>query len=180
MTLDRNRLVGLLISFFSPSEQLGTLFANSTPKCVFHTQKNKFFELDGQAVCKMSKIGNYLEFHAQALNLRSRRNEVLASNIANAATPHFKARDLNFDQEIQRHIKHGPLRVTNDVHFPTNTHPLREQMLFRDPINPSLDGNTVEMAVEQMEFSENVVRYQTTLQFLNNRISGLMSAIRGE
>ena len=84
----------------------------------------------------MSKIGNYLEFHAQALNLRSRRNEILASNIANAATPHFKARDLNFEQEIQRHIKHGPLRVTNDVHFPTNTHPLREQMLFRDPINP--------------------------------------------
>ena len=53
----------------------------------------------------MSKIGNYLEFHAQALNLRSRRNEILASNIANAATPHFKARDLNFEQEIQRHIK---------------------------------------------------------------------------
>ena len=52
--------------------------------------------------------------------------------------------------------------------------------MFRDPINPSLDGNTVEMAVEQMEFSENVVRYQTTLQFLNNRISGLMSAIKGE
>ena len=50
----------------------------------------------------MSKIGNYLEFHAQALNLRSRRNEILASNIANAATPHFKARDLNFDREIQR------------------------------------------------------------------------------
>ena len=55
----------------------------------------------------MSKIGNYLEFHAQALNLRSRRNEILASNIANAATPHFKARDLNFEQEIQRHIKHA-------------------------------------------------------------------------
>ena len=53
-------------------------------------------------------------------------------------------------------------------------------MLYRKPINPSLDGNTVELGVEQMQFSENVVRYQTTLQFLNNRISGLMSAIRGE
>jgi flagellar basal-body rod protein FlgB len=58
--------------------------------------------------------------------------------------------------------------------------PVRDRMLFRDPINPSMDGNTVEMAVEQMEFSENVVRYQTTLTFLNRRISGLMSAIRGE
>ena len=128
----------------------------------------------------MNKFGNYLDFHGQALQLRSRRNEILASNIANAATPHFKARDLDFDREMQRNVKHGPLQVTNDVHFPTNTHPLREQMLFRDPINPSLDGNTVEMAVEQMEFSENVVRYQTTLQFLNNRISGLLSAIKGE
>jgi flagellar basal-body rod protein FlgB len=53
-------------------------------------------------------------------------------------------------------------------------------MLYRDPINPSMDGNTVEMAVEQMEFSENVIRYQTTLSFLNKRINGLMSAIRGE
>jgi flagellar basal-body rod protein FlgB len=54
------------------------------------------------------------------------------------------------------------------------------KMLFREPINPSLDGNTVELSVEQMEFSENVTRYQTTLTFLNNRITGLMSAIRGE
>ena len=128
----------------------------------------------------MSKISNYLEFYSQALQLRSKRNEVLASNIANAATPHFKARDINFDREIQRHIKEGPLVTTNEVHFPTNISPLHEKLLFRDPINPSLDGNTVEMEVEQMEFSENVIRYQTTLQFLNGRISGLMSAIRGE
>ena len=53
-------------------------------------------------------------------------------------------------------------------------------MKFRQPINPSLDGNTVELNVEQMEFSENVVRYQTTLEFLNKRITGLMSAIKGE
>ena len=58
--------------------------------------------------------------------------------------------------------------------------PVRDRMLYRDPINPSMDGNTVEMAVEQMEFSENVIRYQTTLSFLNKRINGLMSAIRGE
>ena len=71
----------------------------------------------------MSKISNYLEFYSEALQLRSKRNEVLASNIANAATPHFKARDINFDREIQRHIKEGPLVTTNDVHFPTNISP---------------------------------------------------------
>jgi flagellar basal-body rod protein FlgB len=128
----------------------------------------------------MNKINSHLDFYSQALRLRSRRNEVLASNIANAATPNFKARDLDFDTEIRRQIKHGPLRTTNQQHFPTNVAPGPEKMMFRDPINPSLDGNTVEMGVEQMEFSENVMRYQTTLQFLNGRIKGLMSAIRGE
>ena len=129
---------------------------------------------------KMNKISSHLDFYGQALRLRSRRNEVLASNIANAATPNFKARDLDFDTEIRRQIKQGPLQTTDQQHFPTNVAPGSEKMMYRDPINPSLDGNTVEMGVEQMEFSENVMRYQTTLQFLNGRIQGLMSAIRGE
>ncbi|XDZ70213.1 flagellar basal body rod protein FlgB [Alphaproteobacteria bacterium LSUCC0744] len=128
----------------------------------------------------MNKIGSYLNFHAQALELRSRRNEILASNIANAATPNFKARDLDFDAEIKRHVGIGPLQTTNEQHFPTAIAATGNRLLFREPVNPSLDGNTVELSVEQMEFSENVTRYQTTLTFLNNRISGLMSAIRGE
>ena len=140
-----------------------------------------FYRVPTGSECeKMNKISSYLDFHGQALRLRSRRNEVLASNIANAATPNFKARDLNFESEMRRHIKHGPLQTTDVQHFPTNVPPGPEKMLYREPINPSLDGNTVEMGVEQMEFSENVIRYQTTLQFLNKRISGLMSAIRGE
>ena len=98
----------------------------------------------------MNKINAYLDFHAQALALRSSRNEVLASNIANAATPNFKARDLDFDKEIRHHIKAGPLRTTDDQHLPTMVNPVRDRMLFRDPINPSMDGNTVEMAVEQL------------------------------
>ena len=53
-------------------------------------------------------------------------------------------------------------------------------MRYRVPLNPSLDGNTVETAVEQIQFSENVMRYQSSLSFLNNRITGLMSAIKGE
>ena len=129
----------------------------------------------------MNKIASHLDFHAQALMLRSRRNEILASNIANAATPNFKARDLSFDAQIKKHVSGtGPLRVTHDQHLDTAISVGHDRILFRDPINPSMDGNTVELAVEQMEFSENVTRYQTTLTFLNNRISGLMSAIRGE
>ena len=128
----------------------------------------------------MNKISAHLDFHAQALALRSRRNEVLASNIANAATPNFKARDLDFDAEIRHHIGAGPLRTTDDQHLPTMVNPVRDRMLFRDPINPSMDGNTVEMAVEQMEFSENSLRYISSLNFLNKRLGGLMTAIKGE
>ena len=129
----------------------------------------------------MNKIASHLHFHAQALMLRSRRNEILASNIANAATPNFKARDLSFDVQIKKHVSGtGPLKVTHGQHLDTAVSVGHDRILFRDPINPSMDGNTVELAVEQMEFSENVTRYQTTLTFLNNRISGLMSAIRGE
>jgi len=129
----------------------------------------------------MNKIASHLDFHAQALMLRSRRNEILASNIANAATPNFKARDISFDTLMSKHGSgNGPLRITDNEHFDSKTAVGHDRLLFRDPINPSMDGNTVELAVEQLEFSENVTRYSTTLTFLNNRIAGLMSAIRGE
>ena len=129
----------------------------------------------------MKTIANHLSIHSNALNLRGKRNEILASNIANAATPNFKARDISFDAQLQKHAPGiGPLNVTHNEHLHNKTAVGQDRLLFRDPINPSMDGNTVELAVEQLEFSENVTRYQTTLTFLNNRISGLMSSIRGE
>ena len=128
----------------------------------------------------MPSITEHLSFHAASLGLRSRRNEILASNIANAATPHFKARDISFEEEMLKQEKIGPLHTSNNRHYALASINTGEETLYRQPINPSLDGNTVEMAVEQIEFSENVMRYQTSLTFLNNRISGLLSAIKGE
>ncbi len=128
----------------------------------------------------MSTISDHLSFYASSLRLRSKRNEILASNIANAATPHFKARDINFEEEIRKFEKIGPLSITNKRHYSLPSQNNFNETLFRQPLNPSLDGNTVELAVEQVEFSENVMRYQTSLTFLNNRISGLLSAIKGE
>ncbi len=128
----------------------------------------------------MPSITEHLSFHAASLGLRSRRNEILASNIANAATPHFKARDISFEEEIRKQEKIGPLHTSNEKHYALASIATGEETLYRQPVSPSLDGNTVEMAVEQIEFSENVVRYQTSLTFLNNRISGLLSAIKGE
>ncbi|MDC3314149.1 flagellar basal body rod protein FlgB [Alphaproteobacteria bacterium] len=128
----------------------------------------------------MKGIGDYLQVHSAALSLRSKRNDILASNIANAATPNFKARDINFEDEINRAAGHGSMNGSDARHIRTAVNARPDQVLYRQPLNPSLDGNTVELNVEQMEFSENVIRYQTSLTFLNNRITGLMSAIRGE
>ena len=128
----------------------------------------------------MPSFTEHLGFHASALQLRSRRNEMLASNIANAATPNFKARDIDFDTELKRINKIGNIETTNTTHFASIQKRIGKDSVYRLPIHPSLDGNTVEMAVEQMQFSENVMRYQTTLTFLNNKISGLRSAIKGE
>ena len=128
----------------------------------------------------MKSIGDHLRFHVSALQLRSRRNDILASNIANAATPNFKARDLNYEQQIRQVDGSGPLKATNNKHFNVAVKNPHQTLFYRQPINPSMDGNTVELSVEQLEFSENSVRYQTSLEFLNKRIAGLMSAIRGE
>ena len=128
----------------------------------------------------MPSFTEHLGFHASALQLRSRRNEMLASNIANAATPNFKARDIDFDTELKRINKIGNIETTNGSHFSSIHKRIGKDSVYRLPIHPSLDGNTVEMAVEQMQFSENVMRYQTTLSFLNNKIAGLRSAIKGE
>lgn len=117
--------------------------------------------------------------HANALILREKRNEVLASNIANAATPNFKARDFDFEDALTQVTAGGPLRQTDARHLTAATGS-DAAMGYRVPVNASLDGNTVESGVEQMEFSENTLRYQTSLQLLNRRISGLMTAIKGE
>ena len=128
----------------------------------------------------MSGIKQYLNIHSQALSLRNKKNEIIASNIANAATPNYKARDLDFNMEMARHLKTGKLTITDDKHIPLKRPVSHKGVSFREPLQQSLDGNTVELAVEQMEFSENSIRYSTTLSFLNSKISGLMSAIRGE
>lgn len=129
---------------------------------------------------KLKFIEGHLKVHSEALALRSRRNEILSSNIANAATPNFKAKDLDFDEMLQSKMGYGIVNVSNDRHFKTSIGPNVEGVKFRQNVTPSQDGNTVELHVEQMQFSENVMRYQSSLEFLNRKIAGLMSAIKGE
>ena len=128
----------------------------------------------------MKFLEGHLKVHSESLALRSRRNEILSSNIANAATPNFKAKDLDFTEMLNNKMGFGEINTTNKRHFAVSIGPNEQGVKFRQNVTPSKDGNTVELHVEQMQFSENVMRYQSSLEFLNRKIAGLMSAIKGE
>ncbi len=108
--------------------------------------------------------------HGAALEVRSQRMGLLASNIANASTPGFKAKDLDFQVALQAAEGPGGLSAAG----------MGSATRYRNPMSPSMDGNTVELSAEQTAFAENAVQYQTTLSFLNGRISTLTRALRGE
>ena len=129
---------------------------------------------------KMDTIKDQLSFYSSALQLRGRRNNILASNIANAATPNYKARDISFEDEIKKFDNNGPIATTHNKHIVQNSGKSIHETSYREPLIVSLDGNTVELAVEQMQFAENSMRYTTTVNFLNGKISKIISAIKGE
>ena len=128
----------------------------------------------------VDNIKQQLHVLSNALRVRNKKQEILASNIANAATPHYKARDVVFEVELARSLNEGPLKTSNSQHIALSSKNLPGKVQYRQSINPSVDGNTVELAVEQMEFAENAIRYQTTLDFINSKVRGLISAIKGE
>ncbi len=119
---------------------------------------------------------------AQALDLRSRRAELLAENLANADTPGYKARDIDFKQVLGAAQTNAvALTTTQPDHIqPGAANPAGGVSVgYRNPLQPSLDGNTVDVQVEQATFSRNAVDYQTSLTLLGNRIQTLLTAIKG-
>ncbi|MHB8472762.1 MAG: flagellar basal body rod protein FlgB [Gammaproteobacteria bacterium] len=127
-------------------------------------------------------LDSALGIHAQALQLRSRRAELLAENIANADTPGYKARDIDFKQALGAAQQGAALKLTQPDHIqPASIAGIDGvQTGYRNPLQPSLDGNTVDMQVEQAAFARNAVDYQTSLTFLSGRIRTLLTAIKGE
>jgi len=125
-----------------------------------------------------------LGIHEQATLLRARRAEVLANNIANADTPGFKARDLDFEAILkgeQRPEGALPLQATSTAHQQPIVDPsLAADLLFRLPMQPSVDGNTVEVQQEMARYTDNALDYQASLDFLNRKFQGLSKALRGE
>jgi flagellar basal-body rod protein FlgB len=127
----------------------------------------------------MDRLDRHFGLEGQMLSHRAGRMTVLASNIANAATPHYRARDLDFAGLFA--AQHRPaLATTSERHLQPDHAREAPAMRYRLPVNPSLDGNTVELATEQLQFADNALRYRMSLAVVNGRIEALRSALRVE
>lgn len=143
----------------------------------------------------IDRLTNALQFNAQALLLRAERTRVLASNIANADTPNYKARDFDFTSAlsqatgVQMKTANGaasaasavaPVRTAAGHLSAAGASPGSPTMLYRTPLQTALDANTVDMDMERAAFAENTVRYEAGLRFINGQIRTLMTAINGQ
>lgn len=138
----------------------------------------------------IDRLSETFNFRQQALQLREERQKVLAANIANADTPQYKARDIDFRTELSRALSDGRasskginLSTTSEKHIPIQNNKRSadvNELLYRVPIQPSLDGNTVDMERERAYFADNSVRYQASLTFMKSYIQGLKGAMQPE
>ena len=147
--------------------------------CVFQPKRRENGELNKAKEGMMDLLNNAFGIHERALGVRSQRMEVLARNIANSDTPNYKAEELDF-KAMLKETKREYINATHEKHFAGLQEQPDNGMRYRVPFNSSFDGNTVEISVEQANFGKAAADYQTTLSFLENRISGLRKAIRGE
>ena len=127
---------------------------------------------------------NILGPHETALNMQARRAQILGANLANADTPGYKAKDIDFKSVLAEagngNISSSSMRVTNAKHIEPEGYVFGAEMMYRIPMQASLDGNSVESQVEMAEFSENAMRYMMSLRIVNGRFNKMLTAFRGE
>jgi flagellar basal-body rod protein FlgB len=125
-------------------------------------------------------IDTALGISPQVLSVLGKRSELIAANLANADTPGYKAKDLDFSSALAaaQGDRSGSLMATDKRHITSSA--LEQSIRYRVPTQPSLDGNTVETDIEHSAFMENSIRYQASLNFLDSRIKSVLSALRGE
>ena len=133
----------------------------------------------------MSKLDQAFNFHQQVMNLRTERQQLIASNIANADTPNYKARDIDFGKSLQtalsaRGMQNGGLSMarTTGQHLAGSSAMPSRDLMYRNEYQSSVDGNTVEMDVERANFSDNAIRYEASVNFVTSRFKGLLDAMQ--
>lgn len=133
----------------------------------------------------IDKLDSSLRFHQEALSLRAQRQEVLAANIAHADTPNFKARDIDFNSALAQAVERGTrgqslaLTGTSAGHLAADAgSAVDANLLYRTPTQSSVDGNTVEMDVERVNFADNALRYEANLTVLSSKIKTMLAAMQ--
>ncbi len=129
-------------------------------------------------------LDTHLQFHAQALNLRAMRQQLLASNIANADTPGYKARDIDFSKMLQDKLadraQSPQVAQTAAGHAAPASQGIDQAAVqYRTVLQPSIDGNTVDMDVERAQFAENAIHYEANLMFINSQLKSMLAALQG-
>lgn len=133
----------------------------------------------------INKLDEAMRFHQTALSLRGARQEVLASNIANADTPNYKARDIDFASALKNAVADSApkltMTTTSPVHLEgrTGASILGAPVMYRRPIQPSADGNTVDMDLERAQFADNALHYEASVKFTSEKLKDMLTALQG-
>lgn len=136
----------------------------------------------------MDKIDSLVQFQQTALRIQAQRQELLSSNIANADTPNYKAKDIDFKQALTNAmsgVNNGSLALATTSANHLEAKPLslglaNAPVMYRVPTQPSIDGNTVEMDVERAQFADNALRYQAGIQFASSKLKGILTALQNQ
>lgn len=127
----------------------------------------------------MNKLDGLFQFHQQALSLHAERQKLIASNIANADTPGFKARDIDFVSALKNaQVSQSKLQAPGMKPL-GDKGPLNAELMYRSAVQRSVDGNTVDIDVERAQFAENAVRYEAQTMFITSQIKSMLAAIQG-
>jgi flagellar basal-body rod protein FlgB len=131
-----------------------------------------------------NRLTDSLDFQAQALSLRAERQRLIASNIANADTPGYVARDLNFAQALRAATgginAASALATSSAGHIGSGAARAEANLVYATPSQTNLDRNTVDMDRERASFADNAVHYEATLRFINGGVRTMLSAITGQ
>ncbi|SFE26142.1 flagellar basal body rod protein FlgB [Nitrosomonas sp. Nm166] len=133
----------------------------------------------------INKLDKELNFHHQALSLRAARQELLSSNVANADTPNFKAKDIDFASVLREklvptaNLNKVNLITTSPLHINSATPGILDgSLLYRVPLQSSADGNTVDMDTERTRFADNSIKYDASITFITNEFKNLTLAMQ--